>query len=107
MFALVGYASSSVVDTMGTLSFKIASICGSTFFIDEFVHSTTTSGFAALIAFFASSETLTRRARPTPATWPRSLPTLAGSMSTAPTILNPLRSATCLTMAAPIGPSPK
>ena len=107
MLPFVGYASSSVVDTIGTLSFRIASICGSTFFSDELVHITTTSGFVALIAFFASSDTLTRSARPTPATSPRSLPTLAGSMSTAPTILNPLRSATCLTTAAPIGPSPK
>ena len=50
-----GYASSSVVETIGTFSFRIASICGSTFFSDELVHSTTTSGFAALIAFVASS----------------------------------------------------
>ena len=31
MFPLVGYASSSVVDTIGTFSFRISSICGSTF----------------------------------------------------------------------------
>ena len=69
----------------------MVSICGMTFFSDELVHSTTTSGFAALIAFFASSETLTFSWRPRPATSPRSRPTLAGSMSTAPTILKPLR----------------
>ena len=50
MFALVGYASSSVVDTIGTFSLRMASICGRTFFSDELVHSTTTSGLAALIA---------------------------------------------------------
>jgi hypothetical protein len=45
--------------------------------------------------------------RPAPATSPRSFPTLAGSISTAPTILNPLRTATCRTTAAPMGPRPK
>jgi len=102
----VGYASSSVVDTMGTFSLRISSICGSTFLSDDRVHSTTTSGLVALMVFFASFDTLTRRERPTPATWPRSRPTFAGSMSTAPTILKPRRSATCFTTAAPIGPSP-
>ena len=48
---MVGYASSSVVDTIGTLSFSTVSNCGSTFFSDELVHSTATSGFDALIAF--------------------------------------------------------
>ena len=72
MLPFVGYASSSVVDTIGTLSLRIASICGRTFFIDELVHSTTTSGLVDLIAFFASSDTLTRSVRPTPATSPRS-----------------------------------
>jgi hypothetical protein len=91
MLAFVGYASSSVVDTIGTFSFTIDSICGSTFFSDELVHSTATSGFDALIALRASSDTLTLSARPTPATSPRSRPTFAGSMSTAPTILKPLR----------------
>src|SRR4051812_44356769 len=38
---------------------------------------------------------------------PMSRPTFAGSMSTAPTILKPGRDATCFTIAAPIGPSPK
>ena len=56
----VGYASSSVVDTIGTLSLRISSICGSTVFSDELVQCTTTSGLAALIAFFTSSETFTR-----------------------------------------------
>ncbi len=56
MLRLVGYASSSVVDTIGTLSFSTASNCGSTFFSDELVQSTATSGFEALIAFLASSE---------------------------------------------------
>ena len=55
-----GYASSSVVDTIGILSFRIASICGMTFFSDDCVHSTTTSGFDALMAFRGSSDTLMR-----------------------------------------------
>ena len=40
----VGYDSSSVVETIGTFSFRIVSICGITPFSDELVHSTTTSG---------------------------------------------------------------
>ena len=54
-----GYASSSVVETIGTLSFRTSSICGQTFSSDELVHSTTTSGFAALIVLRASADTLT------------------------------------------------
>ena len=45
-----GYASSSVVDTIGSLRFRISSICGITLFSDERVQCTTTSGLAALIA---------------------------------------------------------
>ena len=86
---------------------RIVSICGSTFLIDELVHSTTTSGFADFSAFAASPDTLTPSRLGRPTTSPRSRPTFAGSMSIAPTILNPGRDATCLTMAAPIGPSPK
>ena len=55
MLLFVGYASSSVVETIGTFSLRIASICGRTFFIDEFVHSTTTSGLVDLMALRASS----------------------------------------------------
>ena len=55
----------------------------------------------------ARSIRLTLSLRPTPATSPRSCPTFAGSMSTAPTILKPLRSATWRTTAAPMGPRPK
>src|SRR5262245_64662838 len=106
MLLLVGYASSSVVDTMGTLSFSNASICGVTLRSDELVHNTATSGRPAFTTFFTSSVTLTRSGRPRPATSPRSRPTFAGSMSTAPTILKPFRSATCLTTPTPIGPSP-
>ena len=78
MLAPVGYASSSVVDTIGTFSLRISSICGSTFLSDESVQSTTTSGLVALIVFFASSDTLTRSARPTPATSPEIAPDLRG-----------------------------
>ena len=56
----VGYASSSVVDTIGTLSLRISSNCGSTAFSEEPVQCTTTSGLAALIAFLTSPETVTR-----------------------------------------------
>ena len=48
-----------MVETIGTFSFSTVSNCGSTAFSDELVHSTATSGFAALIAFLASSETVT------------------------------------------------
>src|SRR5206468_4233448 len=102
MLRFVGYASSSVVDTIGTRSFRISSICGSTFFNDELVHSTTTSGLAVLIVFFTSPDTLILSARPTLAISPRSRPAFAGSMSAAPTMRKPLRSATCRTTPAPI-----
>src|SRR5262249_40336468 len=85
----------------------MVSICGTTFLIDELVHSTTTSGRAALSAFAASSATFTPSRFGRPTTSPRSRPTFAASMSMAPTILNPGRAATCFTTAAPIGPSPK
>ena len=35
-----------MVETIGTFSFRMVSICGITPFSDELVHSTTTSGFA-------------------------------------------------------------
>ena len=38
---------------------RIVSICGSTVLIDELVHRTTTSGFAAFSALAASAETFT------------------------------------------------
>src|SRR5688572_5657789 len=102
----VGNASSSVVETIGTFSLRTSSNCGTTFFSDELVHSTATSGFVALIAFFKSPAIFTPSFRPTPVTSPRSRPIFAGSMSTAPTIFRPLRAATCRTTAAPIGPRP-
>ena len=102
-----GYASSSVVVTMAVFDLRMVSICGITFLIDELVHSTTMCGFAAFNAVRASPDTLTLSRFGKPTTSPRSRPTLAGSMSIPPTILNPGRVATCLTMAAPIGPSPK
>ena len=107
MFRLVGYASSSVVETIGTFSFSTVSNCGNTVFNDELVHSTATSGLVALIAFLASSMTGTLSRLLKPATSPRSRPAFAGSMSTAPTILNPFRAATCRTMPTPMGPRPK
>ena len=96
-----------MVDTIATFAFRIVSICGTTFFIDELVQRTTTSGFVAFNAFAALSATFTPRRFDSPTTSPRSRPTFAGSMSMAPTILNPGRAAICLTIAAPIGPSPK
>src|SRR5712691_4334762 len=92
---------------MAVLDLRIVSICGSTFLIEELVHSTTTSGFADFSTLAASADTLAPRRLGIPTTSPRSRPTLAGSISMAPTILKPGRAATCLTMAAPIGPSPK
>ena len=77
-----GYASSSVVETIGTLSLSTASNSGSTFFRDELVHNTATSGFVDLIVRVRSAVTFTRRFRPTPQTRPRSWPTFAGSIST-------------------------
>ena len=62
---LTGYASSSVVDTIGTFSFSTASNSGTTFFRDELVHSTATSGFVALIVRVMSSVTFTLSRRPT------------------------------------------
>src|SRR5215212_1134731 len=92
---------------MAIFALRIPSICGSTVLIEELVHRMTTSGFAALSALAASAETFAPSLLGRPTTSPRSRPTLAGSMSIAPTILKPGRAATCLTIAAPIGPSPK
>src|SRR5947207_9178016 len=92
---------------MATFDLRIVAICGSTFFSDELVQRMTTSGFADFRAFTASPDTLTPSRFGSPTTSPRSRPTLAGSISIAPTILKPGRAATCLTIAAPIGPSPK
>ena len=89
-----GYASSSVVETIGTFSFSTASNSGMTFFSDELVQSTATSGREARMVALMSLPTLTRSFRPTPQTSPRSLPTFAGSISTAPTMVRPLRLAT-------------
>src|SRR4029079_10554540 len=85
----------------------MVSICGSTFLIDELVQRMTTSGLAAFSALPASADTFTPSRLGRPTTSPRSRPTFAGSMSIAPTTLKPGRVATCLTIAAPIGPSPK
>src|SRR3954469_1714603 len=92
---------------MAVFDFRIVSICGSTALMDELVQRMTTSGLAAFSAFAASPDTFAPIRLDNPTTSPRSRPTFAGSMSMAPTILNPGREATCLTMAAPIGPSPK
>src|SRR6266851_319877 len=78
-----------------------------TVLISELVQSTTMSGFAAFSAFAALSWTRRPRRLPRPATSPISRPTFAASMSIAPTILKPGLPATCLTIAAPIGPRPK
>ena len=67
-----------MVDTMATFAFRIVSICGSTFLIDELVHRMTTSGFAAFSALAASSDTFTPRRLGRPTTSPRSRPTFAG-----------------------------
>src|SRR6266481_4182242 len=67
----------------------------------------TMSGFADFSARAASPDTFTSSRFDRPTMSPRSRPTFAGSMSIAPTILNPGRDATCFTTAAPIGPSPK
>ncbi len=101
-----GYASSSVVETIGTLSFSTASNSGTTFFSDELVHSTATCGRVALIVRVMSSPTFTFSRRPRPQTSPRSCPALLGSTSTAPTIVKPRRVATWRTTAAPMGPRP-
>src|SRR5207302_8361115 len=102
-----GYDSSSVVETIGFLALRIVSIWGITFLIDELVQRTTTSALVDLRALAASLDTLTSSRLFNPTTSPRSRPILAGSISTPPTILKPGRTATCLTMAAPIGPRPK
>jgi hypothetical protein len=86
-----GNASSSVVETTGTLSLSTASNSGSTFFSDELVQRTATSGRADLMARAMSSPTLTRNRRPAPHTSPRSRPTFAGSKSTAATDVNAFR----------------
>src|SRR5216684_9141076 len=78
-----------------------------TFLISELVQCTTMSGLAAFSVFAAFSWTRRPRRLPRPTTSPRSRPTFAASMSIAPTILKPGLRATCLTMAAPIGPRPK
>ena len=101
-----GYASSSVLDTIGFFARRIVSICGATPFSVELVHRRTTSGPVALSAARRSGSTLTRSFRSRPTISPRSRPALARSTSTAPTILSPRRAATCRTMPAPIGPSP-
>jgi hypothetical protein len=101
-----GYASSSVVETIGTFSLSTASNSGTTRFRLELVQSTATSGLVARIVLAMSPAIFTRSLRPTPHTSPKSIPIFAGSMSTAPTILNPLRDETWRTTPAPIGPSP-
>src|SRR5258707_1235512 len=65
----------------------MVSICGSTFLIDELVQRMTISGLVALSAFDASGATLTPRRLGSPTTSPRSRPTLAASMSVAPTMV--------------------
>ena len=47
-FLPTGYDSSSVVETIATFFLSTVSICGITFFSDELVHSTATSGLPAL-----------------------------------------------------------
>ena len=59
-----GYASSSVVETIGTFSLSTASNSGTTFFSDELVQSTATSGRTALIVRAMSSVTFTPQRRP-------------------------------------------
>src|SRR5215471_1170827 len=105
-FVYTGYASSSVVETIGTLAFRIASSCGITAFIDELVHRTTTCGFMFL-SRDASGSTRTPIRPLSPATSPTSRPAFAGSLSMPPTILKPGRCAICCTIADPIGPRPK
>ena len=104
--AFTGYASSSVVETIGTFCFRTASNSGTTFLIEELVHSTATSGLTAFSVFVMSAVTGTRSFLPTPQTSPTSRPIFAGSMSTAPTSVKPFRAASCLTTPAPMGPRP-
>ena len=102
-----GYASSSVVETIGSFSFRIASIWPATFERRARAEHDDV-GLGGLDRLRRSRPTPSPcSGRPTPATSPRSLPILAGSMSTAPTILKPLRDATCRTTATPMGPRPK
>ena len=76
--ARVGYASSSVVETIGTRRFTMAATCGQHFLaIDELVHRMATSGLVAGSRRRASSDTFTRSLRPSSATSPRSRPDLA------------------------------
>ena len=84
----------------------MASICGITFLSTEPVQSTAMSGLVALMAFAMWSVTEILSFFVWPTTTPRSRPILVGSMSTAPTMVNPLRVAHCLTTAVPMGPSP-
>src|SRR6266851_1174402 len=85
---------------MGVFDFRTVSSSGNTFLIDDLVQWTTTSAFAV------SFSTRSPRRRLSPATSARSRPSMAGSMSTPPTILKPGRAAICARMAAPIGPRP-
>ena len=86
---------------------RIVSICGITFLIDELVQSTTTSGLADFSAFVASSDTLT----PSRFGQPDDIAEIAADLRRIDVDgahdLESGRAATCLTMAAPIGPSPK
>src|SRR3990172_3434986 len=91
---------------MGTLALSTVSNCGMTLLSEELVHSTATCGRALRRASAASAAIFTPSRLPRPRNSPRSLPAFAGSMSTAATILRPLRTATCLATAAPMGPNP-
>jgi hypothetical protein len=93
-FLPTGYDSSSVVETIATFFLSTASICGITFFSEELVQSTATSGLPLLMAPAASLVTRTRSFLSSPITCPRSRPILAWSISTAPTIWKPFRDAT-------------
>ena len=95
-----------MVETIGTLSFSTASTCGHTFLSAELVHRTATCGFVFRMAAAGSAPTLTPVFFPRPTTSPRSLPALAGSMSTADTILKFFRATSWRATPAPIGPRP-
>ncbi len=101
-----GYASSSVVDTIGTRRFSTAATCGQTFRSAELVQSTATCGFVLRSAASTSPVTFRPAFFLKPATSPRSFPAFAGSTSTAATILKFFRAASWRATAAPIGPSP-
>ena len=62
------------VETIGVFDFRMTSICGITFLMEDDVHNMTTSAFADLSARAASPETLTSRRLVRPATSPRSRP---------------------------------